>query len=84
MSFLRSVRAAPFTTQSITGHDLIPDILVAYTKKQIRTVWSFAHGKAFNSAPVHKPGDSRDGQILSGGVVKERRSRAQLKERQRN
>jgi hypothetical protein len=53
---------------SVTGHDLITDILVAYMQTQICTAWSVAHGNAFDSVPVHTPGDSGDGHALFGGV----------------
>ena len=53
---------------SVTGHDLITDILVAYVQTQICTAWSIAHGNAFDSVPVHTPGDSGDGHALFGGV----------------
>jgi hypothetical protein len=36
---------------SVTGHDLITDILVAYMQTQICTAWSVAHGNAFDSVP---------------------------------
>ena len=51
-----------------SGHDLITDILVAYMQTRTCTAWSVAHGNAFDSVPVHTPGDSRDGHALFGGV----------------
>ena len=47
------------------GHDLITDILVAYFQSQICTAWSVAHGSAFDSVPVHTPGEAHG---LFGGV----------------
>jgi hypothetical protein len=53
---------------SVTGHDLITEILVAYMQTQICTAWSVAYGNSFDSVPVHTPGDSGDGHALFGGV----------------
>jgi hypothetical protein len=53
---------------SVTGHDLITDILIAYMQTQICTAWSVAHGNAFDSISLHTPGDSGDGHALFGSV----------------
>ncbi|KAJ3501251.1 hypothetical protein NLJ89_g9424 [Agrocybe chaxingu] len=50
------------------GHDVISEILVAYMQSQICTAWSVAHGAAFDSVPVHTPGESGDTPGLFGGV----------------
>ncbi|KAF8909785.1 CAP64-like protein [Gymnopilus junonius] len=54
---------------SVTGHDLITDILVAYMQSQICTAWSIAHGAAFDAVPMHTPeGGLGDSHGLFGGV----------------
>ena len=53
---------------SVQGHDLIADILTAYFQSQICIAWSVAHGAAFDSVPVHTPGEGADVPGLFGGI----------------
>ena len=57
---------------SVTGHDLITDILVAYMQTQICTAWSVAHGNAFDSVPVHTPGIQEMAMLYSAVLGKEK------------
>lgn len=51
---------------SVSGHDLIADVLIAYMQAEICKSWSIAHGNAFDAVPAHTPGSGDKGGLFGG------------------